>query len=258
MQTLIKTACASVAGSLHDDHGLPCQDYVARTQGQLVSAIVLADGAGSAEHAETGARIVVKCLLKRLRKDFYSLLALDQPSLNDNEVGDSMTKMILTPVRRAVERWASTNDVTADSLACTLLFAATDGSRFICGQLGDGRVAIFNRDLASVNSPFEPTKGEFFNQTVFVTSKSAYDDLNLEWGNTSDIGGFALMSDGVEESLFNRADSSFAPALKRMMSWLDVYPSSRVSHAIADNLDKAFKERTGDDLSLGLLRILQK
>lgn len=253
MEIQIKTAVASAVGTAHDDLGLPCQDYVSRMRRPPIFAIALADGAGSAEHSEAGARIVVKRMLKLLRSDFHHLLAAFQDS--GETVNDHMVDLILTPLKRSLQRWAKINGTPIHSLASTLLFAATDGQQYFCGQLGDGRMAIFNRDISRAESVFEPVKGEFFNQTVFVTSPLAHTGLNLKSGVTNDVGGFAIMSDGTEESLFNRAEASFAPALLRMMKWLDVYPGSTVSRALTSNLNKVFHERTSDDLSIGLIRI---
>lgn len=257
MQFRIKTAAASVVGSSHEDRNQPCQDYALGSRGRYVSAIALADGAGSAANSAIGAKLVVSDVLKLLRTDFDQLLELDDLDKDEEVVASEIAEKILGRLRRSLTRCAERENIPFGSLASTLQFAATDGTHYLCGQLGDGRIALFNRDLTTAESPFEARKGEFFNQTVFVTSDSAYVDLDLEWGSMSDIGGFALMSDGSEESLFNRVESRFAPALNRMIGWLDVYSERKVREALAANLGKTLKDKTGDDLSLALMRVLR-
>lgn len=234
---------------------MPCQDFALGTRGRQICAIALADGAGSSSHSEIGARIVVKEILKLLRTEFHLLLRNDNYLCDENLAADKMAHRIMERLLRCLNRCACELMIDIKSLASTLLFVATDGVNYLCGQIGDGRIAAFNSDLTKSWSVFKPSKGEFFNQTVFVTSQSAWDDLALEWGDVEDLGGFVLMSDGAEESLYNRINESFAPAVGRMIGWLDCYPEKTVSKAVTTNLENLLKEKTVDDMSLALIRL---
>jgi hypothetical protein len=239
-----RLAAAAVAGSAHRAEGIPCQDYAAVTRRGNTSAIALADGAGSARSSDVGARIAVREILRVLGARFAELVALER--------GDAR-RQLLAVVQRALSGYGEHHGVLVADLACTLLFAASDGSHFLCGQLGDGRIARFDRALTRAEPVFEPVKGEFFNETVFVASPGALAHFALEVGSLEGVGGFALMSDGSEESLFNRAEGRFAPALVRMVSWLGTHSERRVQSALERNLSGALQARTSDDLSLALL-----
>lgn len=243
-----RIAAAAVAGTRHLEEGLPCQDYAVASRGRKICGVALADGAGSARHSELGAKVVVTDVLKLLRTRFDELLQLDL---------DAMAERIVGRLRQSLENQARRKSVEFHDLASTLLFSVTDGEQYLCGQIGDGRIAMFDASLVYAKYMFEPHKGEFFNQTSFVTSRGAILDMHLARGILDDIGGFALMSDGAEECLFNRADQSFAPALSRMMGWFDSHSERRIRSALSSNLEKTLRDRTGDDLSLALMRIKQ-
>lgn len=244
---LCKLASAAVPGKSHVNQNIPCQDYVGTTRGKSVFAIALADGAGSASHADLGARVAVQHTLKYLRSNFDSLI-----ESSEGEISAIIIKGALT----ALSRHANKQKKPLKDLASTLMFAATDGCKYLCGQLGDGRVAIFDKDLRSADSVFEPAKGEFFNETNFLTDAGAIARLRIQIGDASKIGGFALMSDGAEESLFDRSKREFAPALPKIISWLDTHSERKVKSALLENLSATLSTKTQDDISVALLRLI--
>lgn len=241
-----KIAAAAVAGASHRERGQPGQDYVAKTRGRGITAVALADGAGSAAHSALGARIVVAATLKLLRAEFHVLL---------NQAGDPCAERIIQRLQHGLDCYAQRQGIDRSALASTLLFVATDGRDYLCGQVGDGRIARCDAEGSAAVSVFEPAKGEYFNQTVFVTDCDALDHLELEWGKLGGIGGFVLMSDGAEESLYQRRAGTFAPALLKMLGWLDRCSEATVRAALTRNLRNTLSLRTGDDLSLALLRL---
>jgi hypothetical protein len=240
-----KIAAAAVAGASHRERGQPGQDYVAKTRGRGIAAVALADGAGSAAQSALGARIVVAATLKLLRTEFRALL---------NQAGDPCAERMIRRLQHSLDCCAQRRGIARGELASTLLFLATDGRDYLCGQIGDGRIARCNAESSGITAIFEPAKGEYFNQTVFVTDRDALDEFELEWGELNDIGGFALMSDGAEESLYQRGTGTFAPALSKMLGWLDRRSEVAVRAALTRNLRDTLSLRTGDDLGLALMR----
>jgi hypothetical protein len=240
-----KLAAAAVAGTSHRARGQPCQDYTAKVHDRVISAIALADGAGTAVHSASGAVITVTSILKLLRNEFNRLLEI---------AGDPCAERIIHTLQHSLDCYARRKGVVRRDLAATLLFVATDGVHYLCGQLGDGRIARCNADCSAAVSVFAPAKGEYFNQTAFVTDRGALDDFTLDWGERADVGGFALMSDGTEESLYQRRTATFAPALLKMLGWLDQYSETTVHQALTRNLTDILSCRTGDDLSIALMR----
>jgi len=242
-----KIAATAVTGAAHQAAGQPGQDYVAKLQDRDrgIAAVALADGAGSVTHAALGARIVVTGMLQLLRTDFHALL---------QDGGEAGAERMILYLQDRLDRHARRQEISRGALASTLLFVATDGRDYLCGQVGDGRIARCNATGSAATTVFEPAKGEYFNQTVFVTDPDALDHLELEWGAVDGIGGFVLMSDGAEESLYQRRAGTFAPALFKMLGWLERRSEVAVRAALQRSLRDTLSQRTGDDLSLAVLR----
>jgi hypothetical protein len=234
---------SAAAGRSNSEKGEDGQDVarVARSR-KGVWAMALADGAGSAPHSEIGAKRAVEKTLTLLCSEFAKIIELTPPIC---------AKRIVDGVLRSLRLAARKNGWKMEDLATTLLFVATDRERFICGQVGDGRIAQFGANFAE--TVFAPSKGEFFNETVFITSSNAVEMMRIAQGRTAELRGFAIMSDGAEESLFNRQNQKFAPALERMLGWLDTHSIRKVNKAIHENLTEVLRLRTRDDVSLGLL-----
>lgn len=242
-------AAAVTAGAFHRAAGEECQDYAATLRGARASVIALADGAGSAECSAIGARLAVRASLALLDAQFHELCQLDAATARGR---------VLEHVRRALDRYADVHGIQTPSLASTLLFVATDGALFVAGQIGDGRVAVLDRQRGSLQSLFEPTRGEYSNQTVFTTSPSAPDYFSWRVGRAAPVAGFALLSDGPEEALYDRAKAEFAPAVACMLGWLSMYSERQVRRALAENLAKVLVETTHDDLGIALLGLLEE
>jgi len=239
-----KVATAAVRGSSHVERGEPCQDFAAAKRTKSMLAIALADGAGSARHADIGARVTVSSTLAILRREFEVL----------SDAGVAMARdRVVSALRQRLTGFSRQRSVHLRDLSATLLFAATNGSSFVCGQLGDGRIASFDRNLSMAQTMFPPTKGEFLNETIFVTSENAPEAFQWRTGAFEDIGGFALMSDGAEESLFNRHEKRFAPALTRMAGWLVSHSEMTAKQALERNLEGALRVHTDDDVSLAFM-----
>jgi hypothetical protein len=236
-----KLASATAQGRRHEAEGVACQDAVAYVAKGKFAAIALADGAGTARHAARGASLCVDATLRHLVSHFDSLLAASEGRAKID---------ILANVRRAIRCEARTYSANFIDFACTLIFAITDGKTMLLGQIGDGRLGVRDQASGQWRPILVATKGEFFNETTFVTSRRALANFQLARGLASSISACLLMSDGAEESLFNRGTQSFAPAVDTIANWVADYPSKRVEAAIALQLQTLLRAKTFDDLSL--------
>ena len=243
----IRMAAAEVIGRAHESRGEKCQDRAECSRGRTVSVIALSDGAGSASHAALGAETSVTVISKFLRANFHFLL-----QQNNDDISIHITER----TQSSLNRLAKKGGIHIKDLAATLLFAATDGENYLCGQIGDGRIAKFTKELHATLM-FQPYKGEFINETVFITNPTADKYLQVEIGSMSEYSGFALMSDGAEESLFNRSTNQFAQGLARIMTWFDAHSERSVQVAIQQNLEEVMRQKTMDDLSLAILKIAE-
>ena len=164
----------------------------------------------------------------------------------------------MIPLARSLAAATIRHQAALKDFACTLLFVATDGKRLLIGQLGDGRIGIRNAETGDWRLMLDAFKGEFFNETVFVTSKKATELLQLAIGPVNSIDACVIMSDGAEEGLYQRASHTFAPAVSRMLEWVQTYDQPTVETALKNNLKDTVRLKTTDDVSVAYLSFTTK
>jgi hypothetical protein len=239
-----KAAVAVAQGRRHAADGVACQDAVARLAKGRYAAIALADGAGTARYAARGATLSAAVAARHLVRHLPKLLACTE---------ERAKATLLTTVLQVLRRAARALSAPVEDFACTLLFAATDGRTLLLGQIGDGRVGV--RDISSGlwRPVLTASKGEFINETTFVTSRSALARFQLARGDAASVSACVLMSDGAEDSLFHRATQTFAPAVESIAQWVALHPVRKTERALAQQLSTVLRTRTFDDVGLACM-----
>lgn len=214
-----------------------------------MAAAALADGAGSRARSELGAEAVVRATLRLLMAQFEALY--EQVSAHPAEA----CKLILEILLHELQKSAQQHGCEVADLASTILFVAHKGDRFIAGHLGDGVIALVDAN-GEVSTLSGPENGEFANTTVFVTDRSACEKMRLYHGRCSQSPvGYALMSDGTAESLYDKKAQAPATVIAKLLSWNKELSRAKM-HAVLDaNMEQAFSKKTADDCSLALLSI---
>jgi len=247
-----KVAGSSVIGKQHEDAGGRCEDAWSSSRRALPSgdyalAVCVSDGAGSAANGWVGAQMTSKVLSNWLTENADRMFECDQ---DDRKW--SITSILKRILRRAAER----SGAEIKSYACTVVavLVVSDG-RWLTVHLGDGAVVgKLNGELKALSVP---RKGEFANETFFVTDKDAVESLDIQISSEHESGNsvtaFALFTDGVESSLVNRRTGEVSRVLNDMFGWLSDNPEQDVSVALESNLMQVFRPRTGDDCSLAII-----
>ncbi len=246
----IKIASAFVEGRGHIQKGLPCQDrtYSLVDQENKFYFLTLADGAGSCKLSHIGAEIVTKNICALFHENYDALLSMETERLQ---------KYIISNLLIELNEYAKENNINIKDLSSTLLFVAVKNDTYISGHLGDGVIGyLSSEDEIKVLS--HPENGEYSNQTYFVTSNQSYDYLKIFRNKIDDISGFILMSDGSEESLYDKHNKQLADVNTQMINWLETHKSSIVEEALKDNLEKVIRMKTSDDCSIGILKIIRQ
>lgn len=237
------SVCCAVQGRGHTKKNIPCQDKVARIESNGVQVIALADGAGSASMSHFGAACVVAGVSKFVAENFSDIIAQ-----ND---GRLVTQEILSVALQALNDEAKVHDCTLKDLASTLLVAAVGDGKFFLAHLGDGVIGYLSD--AGLKTASAPDNGEFSNETVFVTSSTAAERLRIFKGDIKKISGFILMSDGSEQSLYNKRNKNLAPAVKRLMHRTCLVDAEILTPQLEDAIKSVILENTQDDCSLAIL-----
>ncbi|RPI21358.1 MAG: protein phosphatase 2C domain-containing protein [Chloroflexota bacterium] len=244
---------ASVQGLSHTKQGLPCQDAQAsRTlvvAGLPVVMIAVADGAGSAENSDLGAQLAVETALDALES------SLTSDSIPDTQ--EELLRLAFEQSRQALVDRADLDELPLRSLAATLTLAigiSTQSAGFLAvGQIGDGAVVALmdDEDLVIVT---HPQRGEYANETVFLTGEEAIEQVKYEVISRP-VKGLAVMSDGLLRlalrlPLNEPHEPFFKPLFAFAMAAKDAEEASRqLAGFLASERVSA---RTDDDKSLVL------
>jgi len=243
----IKIASAFVQGRGHIKKNIPCQDrtYSLINKKDNFYSVSLADGAGSCKYSHFGAEIVTRKILALVSENFLKL---------KSENNEKIKKFLISNLIIELDKYSKENNIPIKELASTLLFIAIKDKEYIAGHLGDGVIGFENtQNELSVIS--HPDNGEFSNSTYFVTHNDSYKHFRIFRGEIENIEGFIIMSDGAEESLYDKKNKTLSSVCSQMLDWLNNNSERKVEKALIYNLDNIIKTKTFDDCSIGLLKI---
>lgn len=213
-------SAVSVVGTRHLEQGRECGDASHVHWDPELEFLVLcaADGAGEAKHAASGSAGAVEAvsglapeLMKRYRAD------LENP--------DRLREILLELARDAraqLESVARRGEVPSPgapvddrsvpgslhAYATTLLVVIVTPGYLASLQIGDGFILVVTKppDMRVV---FRPSKGEFANQTCFLTSFASFDELladrqvQVNVRPSAGVCAVALITDGLEHVAMN-------------------------------------------------------
>ena len=221
---------ASVAGLLHVENGRGCDDAHGWSTGEDLTVLAVADGAGSRSGTSAiGAHVAVARTLDLVTED----PAMPLPALFDD-------------VLAALRAEAAVLDINVDALATTLCVALLGTEHTAVGQIGDG-IAVIERQDGTIESVSIPDRSEYANETVFVTSHEALDQLKI-FEVDEPVRCVALSSDGLRYRILEVTTyQPFEPFFRT--SWDYARTSTASSESIQRFLAR-LDDQTGDDKTL--------
>lgn len=181
-----KAIAKSVEGTSHIKNGLPCQDYGKYTvvdDNILIGAV--ADGAGSARYSDVGSRLAVQTTLNYLEQWILGIVKRGKTNLSKPIPPKNATKIFEKTLKSVRNRFEQEIDVVYEysfkDLSCTLLAFVATPDWMAAMQIGDGFIVMRSQNTNSnYQLLFSPAKGEYANQTTFVTSASALSELQVK------------------------------------------------------------------------------
>jgi len=182
-----RVVAACEAGTSHLRTGTPCQDAFAVAQAGRSLLLFAADGAGSAARADEGSRLAVDAALEAARTE----LASGEPQ--DSEGWRPVLERI---VRAARERLEAEAPEGLRELSTTLLGVLWSPVHLAALQIGDGW--IVTESAGGLRALIPPIKGEYFNETVFVTSSGFAERARYQVLDGDEVSGVAILTDGLE------------------------------------------------------------
>lgn len=178
---------AAVCGPDHEREHTPCQDaWGATAFGEGGAALCLCDGAGSATHSDLGARVVVSAVIA----------ALHEAAPGSAEGLEDALRGACALGRDSVLREAAARELAPGALACTLVAVAALGSAVAVAHVGDGAVIGRRRETGELVVLSAPERGEFANETHFITSPRWAERLRV--GLHEGIDALCALTDGCQ------------------------------------------------------------
>lgn len=200
-------AQASVIGSLHITNSLPCQDaHLCKTIGQSDWLLcVVSDGAGSCEFSHIGSGKVVELVYWHFSELVKAKKWIDDSFIPESEVWHRLAKDTFKRVFADLQAFATDENYTLKSLSATLILVIITPLCLLVSHIGDGRAGYQNLE-GEWKSMITPFKGEYANETVFITSP-IWEDEKIDTYIESQvivepINAFVLMSDGCENACY--------------------------------------------------------
>lgn len=196
---------ASVIGRSHLLTATPCQDAHHRAWlNDHWGLAIVCDGAGSAQAAECGSRLITS----RLGPHCSRRLLAGRPWFRSGQLPDerawrSMSVELVMRIRRRLIRFAHIHDLAPTALHSTLILLLYSRNGALLVHVGDGRAAVRDH-VGEWSAAMRPFRGEEAGTTVFVTSPITrrIDEVIESRVIPGPLTGFALMSDGVENAAF--------------------------------------------------------
>lgn len=240
---------ASVVGLSHARSGAVCQDAVGvRLLGNSTLVAAVADGAGSARHADVGAQLAVRHAIAR-----FSEAGALPPWNAARARWEEFFRSIVRGIREELDAESASRGVPSRELATTLLLVVARPSGLAAAQIGDGAVVVMGEE-GRLELLTRPTNGEFANVTVFVTSPDAFEQLQVQ---TIRPGArrLALLTDGLERvALDLRELRPHARFFEPLFGVTERHPSARASAALEKFLmSDRVRAVCDDDLTLVLV-----
>ena len=195
---------ASVPGSGHIRHGIPCQDASAVQLGEH-PAVIVCDGRGSAKLSHFGAQDAVRSF-KRQTAILTPLIAniLDNSEATP-EMWDKFCKIIFRTLMQVKLDLAEEHDCSEKEFDFTVALAVVGKEHIGCFQVGDGALVLWDNEKPA--TVFPPDKGEFANQTHFLRlGGENKDGYHSKLFPASQINGISATSDGPEHLMFKLED----------------------------------------------------
>lgn len=231
---------ASVAGAAHDASGRGCDDTFAYAVVGDTVVIAVADGAGSAAHAADGAAIAVTAAVAAATEVVRRCA--------DDAARPTAAWGAIAAARRAVEAEADRSGRALGQLAATLHVVVSTPAGAVVAAVGDGAAVV--RCGAALEVPAPVTRGEFVNETTFLTSDRWLAEVRC--AATPSVDAVAVCTDGVEllaiDLATGRPHPPFFEPLLAFAAAPDADPGALTTFLSSDRV----RARTDDDCTLVL------
>ena len=209
MRALPTLVNVSLIGNKHINRGTPCEDSSFSKTSNGVSVMCVSDGAGGAKytHARFGSKCACETVADLLCRHFDAFYFENRESISRT--------ILVTAIHSAMAPLLQEHELDGlERLSCTLLFVAVKGDLVLAGHIGDGMICrVSSQGISPVTLP---ANGENASSTYFITFPNAQEYLRFIRTTTDDTHAFVLMTDGVEEMVYDSSSQLIRPVVARL------------------------------------------
>ncbi len=245
-------------GVMHQQDNLPCQDFAKYEKlpgGILVGAV--ADGAGSAEFSDIGSKVAVESAIEFLKVLVENLgTGYFRQQLPSEELAKEWFTNLQNQVLEKFRQISQQVSYSCDDLACTLLVFLVTPDWMVAMQIGDGFIVVRYPE-GDYDLLFLPHKGEYVNETTFVTSKNAVDDMQVRVLEKQ-LSFICVATDGLEQVACLRDWTPYRPFFEPLEDYLtNTEDPEQESESLERFLNsERLNKRTNDDKTILLAQLI--
>jgi hypothetical protein len=242
----------SAIGTRHEQRGQPCQDYgnYRFESPYLIGAV--SDGAGSAKHSDIGSQVAVESALDSIAK-ILNRQFIEEPSKEEVEqAAPEIFAEMLEEILCTLHQEAIIGGYELRDLGCTLLVFFATSHWVAAMQIGDGLMMLRAHADAPYQLLFKPDKGEFINETIFITTSSACDYMTV-CTETVETPFLCAATDGLERVAVRLQDwEPFAPFFRPFEDCLMKLSTAAEQHTYLQTFleSERLNAKTDDDKTL--------
>ncbi len=236
---------SSVQGTGHVRMKLPCQDACQWQVDDAYLVAAVADGLGSAQYADVGARLAVEVAVAHLTAQ------LAQAIPGDRDAWQHIIQAAYAQARNQLAIYAEGASQPLNAFATTLLVLAVTPFWLATGHIGDGAIVVqFDDERLETVSP--PVNGEYANSVTPLTVDDLVPQIRVKVEQAT-VMRAALLTDGLQSLCMNLVTTTpYLPFFAPFFAALDqVLDSDATSTQVAHFLEsERICAKTDDDKTL--------
>lgn len=243
----ISVAAVTLIGNKHRQRGVPCEDSSVAINKNGVSVVCVSDGAGGKNytHARFGSKCICDTISELLTEHFDALY-------NENREAAVRSLIIAALHVKFADLIVEHKLDSLERLSATMLFVAVKDRRILVGHIGDGLICKVS--ASSVTPITMPQNGMDSSHTYFVTANHAADYLRIVKMTTDDCHAICLMTDGVQDSVYNENSGLVRPVVVKLAETL-ANGREEAEKSLSDTISEYIvgSSNNSDDASFGIL-----
>ena len=242
-----KGAGLSIMGVSHKDSDTPCQDFHCTAEYQDIFITAIADGAGSAKHADKGAQLVATRSVELITK---ALTDTDSPPTTE-EAWNELLSRVFNCICKEVRALAQNIHVEVRELSSTLILTVLGPTFSTAIHVGDGATVILTENNR-IETLSYPEKSEYIEYRSSVVSDRAITKARFAFSNYA-ARSFASFTDGLQLLALTYPQwEPYEPFFAPLFAFLQ---STEREETIRDNLEEfltspKIQSKSFDDITL--------